>query len=225
MSNTGPGVVRPLVLLRTRLVETTGFLQGVVRLSPRVLRARGASFKSSLETNPKRNFRTGDEQSSGSNIKIGAEAGIRSSVKTRSTRQHEFSSSSPGKVSAPMSAKSPDRKTGGGSGFSPPHSMFPGWLIHEMESRQLASADPSTLERRREEAAEWIKKEVQNPIYRSSRWERTATVFPTGWSTDRWLRRTSLGTERMRARYIQVSLSVSRFRCRVECCREQSGSG
>lgn len=38
--------------------------------------------------------------------------------------------------------------------------MFPDWLRREMESRQLANADPSTLERRREEAARWIKHEV-----------------------------------------------------------------
>lgn len=38
--------------------------------------------------------------------------------------------------------------------------MFPEWLRREMEFRQLTSADPSTLERRREEAASWIKHEV-----------------------------------------------------------------
>ncbi|CAM9469568.1 unnamed protein product, partial [Scytosiphon promiscuus] len=38
--------------------------------------------------------------------------------------------------------------------------MFPDWLLREMEFRQLASAEPSTLERRREEAATWIKQEV-----------------------------------------------------------------
>ncbi|CAM9305215.1 unnamed protein product [Ectocarpus sp. 4 AP-2014] len=57
---------------------------------------------------------------------------------------------------------------GGGTSPSSPHSqckegnhaMFPGWLLREMELRQLASADPSTLEKRREEAALWIKKEL-----------------------------------------------------------------
>lgn len=39
--------------------------------------------------------------------------------------------------------------------------MFPEWLRREMEFRQLSSADPSTLERRREEAASWIKQEVR----------------------------------------------------------------
>lgn len=38
--------------------------------------------------------------------------------------------------------------------------VFPGWLLREMEFRQLASAEPSALERRREEAATWIKQEV-----------------------------------------------------------------
>jgi len=65
------------------------------------------------------------------------------------------------KASRPV-AKSPQRKPGGVGGSSPPHSVFPQWLLREMESRQLASADPSTLERRREEAEDWIKKEVLN---------------------------------------------------------------
>lgn len=38
--------------------------------------------------------------------------------------------------------------------------MFPSWLLREMEFRQLTCADPTTLERRREEAATWIKQEV-----------------------------------------------------------------
>lgn len=38
--------------------------------------------------------------------------------------------------------------------------MFPEWLRREMEFRQLVNADPSMLERRREEAASWIKQEV-----------------------------------------------------------------
>lgn len=59
-------------------------------------------------------------------------------------------------------------KSGGGGGSCYPHAqckggdsdMFPGWLLREIDFRQLASADSSALERRREDAAKWIKQEV-----------------------------------------------------------------
>jgi len=139
-------------------------------------------FHRSLETNSERTLHTGREQSS--NTKNGAEGGIRSSLENRSTSQPEFSVWSTAKASRPV-AKSPQRKPGGVGGSSPPHSVFPRWLLREMESRQLASADPSTLERRREEAEDWIKKEVLNF---SSGWELTVIFFP-GVVDHRWLTR------------------------------------
>lgn len=39
--------------------------------------------------------------------------------------------------------------------------IFPRWLLREAEFRQLAHVEPSAVEKRREEASAWIKKEVR----------------------------------------------------------------
>lgn len=44
--------------------------------------------------------------------------------------------------------------------------IFPRWLLREADFRQLAHVDPSTVEKRREEASMWIKKEVRD-MYRT----------------------------------------------------------
>lgn len=80
--------------------------------------------------------------------------------------QSWLSATDPGKRSDGNSDLKPGG--GGGGGSSSPRSqckmsdddMFPGWLLRETEFRQLSSADPSMLERRREDAATWIKQEV-----------------------------------------------------------------
>lgn len=80
--------------------------------------------------------------------------------------QPAFSTWSSAKASGKISFGNSDAKTDVGSssphcrGFRNDDATFPEWLRREMEFRQLTSADPSTLERRREEAATWIKKEV-----------------------------------------------------------------
>lgn len=50
-----------------------------------------------------------------------------------------------------------------------PSDIFPRWLLREVEFRQLVHAHPAALERRREEAAAWIKQEVVRRVrYRCS---------------------------------------------------------
>lgn len=41
------------------------------------------------------------------------------------------------------------------------HNVFPRWLLHEVDFRQLGHAELATLRTRREEAADWIKQEVR----------------------------------------------------------------
>lgn len=40
------------------------------------------------------------------------------------------------------------------------HSVFPAWLLREGDFRQISQSDSVVVERRREEAAAWIKQEV-----------------------------------------------------------------